>query len=108
MFNYPAQVSVREVGPRDGLQNEAGWVPTEQKISLINALSRTGLKRIEAVSFVHPRAIPQMRDAAEVIAGIERVPGVTYSAIVPNAAGARRAVEARVDEVEIFLSASES
>ncbi len=108
MFNYPAQVSVREVGPRDGLQNEAGWVPTEQKINLINALAGTGLERIEAVSFVHPRAIPQMRDAAEVIAGIERRPGVTYSAIVPNAAGARRAVEAQVDEVEIFLSASES
>jgi hydroxymethylglutaryl-CoA lyase len=108
MANYPAQVSIREVGPRDGLQNEAGWVPTEQKIALINALSHTGLKRIEAVSFVHPKAIPQMRDAAEVIAGIERVPGVSYSAIVPNAAGANRAVAAGMDEVEIFLSASES
>ncbi|MDB5081717.1 MAG: pyruvate carboxyltransferase [Chloroflexi bacterium] len=108
MTNYPTQVSIREVGPRDGLQNEAGWVPTGQKIALINALANTGLKRIEAVSFVHPKAIPQMRDAAEVIAGIERVPGVNYSAIVPNAAGARRAVAAAMDEVEIFLSASES
>ena len=108
MLNFPKEVSIREVGPRDGLQNEAAWVPTEQKIALINALSHTGLKRIEAVSFVHPKAIPQMRDAAEVIAGIERGPGVTYSAIVPNVAGARRAVEAKVDEVEIFLSASES
>ena len=108
MLNFPKQVSIREVGPRDGLQNEAGWVPTEQKIELINALSHTGLKRIEAVSFVHPKAIPQMRDAAEVISRIERQPGVTYSAIVPNAQGARRAVEARLDEVEIFLSASES
>jgi hydroxymethylglutaryl-CoA lyase len=108
MTNYPTQVSIREVGPRDGLQNEAGWVPTGQKIALINALANTGLKRIEAVSFVHPKAIPQMRDAAEVIAGIERVSGVNYSAIVPNAAGARRAVAAAMDEVEIFLSASES
>ncbi|HEX2916000.1 MAG TPA: hydroxymethylglutaryl-CoA lyase [Chloroflexia bacterium] len=108
MLKLPAQVSVREVGPRDGLQNEAAWVPTEQKIQLINALSQTGLKRIEAVSFVHPKAIPQMRDATEVIAAIERQPGVVYSAIVPNAQGARRAVEAKVDEVEIFLSASES
>ena len=108
MTNYPGQVSIREVGPRDGLQNEAAWVPTEQKIALINALANTGLKRIEAVSFVHPKAIPQMRDAAEVVAGIERVPGVSYSAIVPNAAGANRAVTAGMDEVEIFLSASES
>lgn len=108
MTSYPAQVSIREVGPRDGLQNESAWVPTEQKIALINALANTGLKRIEAVSFVHPKAIPQMRDAAEVVAGIERVPGVVYSAIVPNAAGANRAVAAKMDEVEIFLSASES
>lgn len=108
MANYPARVSIREVGPRDGLQNESAWVPTEQKIALINALANTGLKRIEAVSFVHPKAIPQMRDAAEVVAGIERVPGVVYSAIAPNAAGANRAVAAGMDEVEIFLSASES
>lgn len=108
MFNFPKEVSVREVGPRDGLQNEASWVPTEQKIALINALSHTGLRRIEAVSFVHPKAIPQMRDAVEVMAGIERVPGVVYSAIVPNATGAKRAIETGVDEVEIFLSASES
>ena len=108
MSSYPTQVSIREVGPRDGLQNESVWVPTEQKIELINALANTGLKRIEAVSFVHPKAIPQMRDAAEVVAGIERVPGVSYSAIVPNAAGAVRAVAAGMDEVEIFMSASES
>ncbi len=108
MLNLPQTVNIREVGPRDGLQNEANWVPTEQKIALINALSHTGLKRIEAVSFVHPKAIPQMRDSAEVIAGIERAPGVIYSAIVPNAIGAKRAVEAKMDEVEIFLSASES
>ncbi len=108
MMKFPEQASIREVGPRDGLQNEASWVPTEQKIQLLNALSQTGLKRIEAVSFVHPKAIPQMRDAAEVIAGTERASGVVYSAIVPNAAGAKRAVEAGVDEVEIFLSASES
>ncbi len=108
MLSFPRQVNIREVGPRDGLQNEANWVPTEQKIALLNALSQTGLKRIEAVSFVHPKAIPQMRDAAEVVAGLERGPSVIYSAIVPNPLGARRAVEAGMDEVEIFLSASES
>jgi hydroxymethylglutaryl-CoA lyase len=108
MLSFPQTVTIREVGPRDGLQNEAAWVETERKIELLNALSHTGLKHIEAVSFVHPKAIPQMRDSAEVIAGIERVPDVTYSAIVPNAIGARRAVEAQVNEVEIFLSASES
>jgi len=108
MLSFAKQVNIREVGPRDGLQNEAAWVPTEQKIELINALSHTGLKYIEAVSFVHPKAIPQMRDAAEVIAGIERKPGVIYRAIVPNAMGARRAVQAKMNEVEIFLSASES
>ncbi len=108
MMTLPQTVSIREVGPRDGLQNEAGWVPTEQKIALINALAHTGLKRIEAVSFVHPKAIPQMRDAAEVVAGIERVPGVSYSAIVPNEMGAQRAVAAGMDEAQIFLSASES
>ena len=108
MLSFPQQVNIREVGPRDGLQNEAVWVPTEQKIGLINALSHTGLKRIETASFVHPKALPQMRDAAEVLAGIERVPGVIYSAIIPNAVGAQRAIETQVDEVEIFLSASES
>ncbi|MFQ5692056.1 MAG: hydroxymethylglutaryl-CoA lyase, partial [Nitrospinota bacterium] len=104
----PAEVTVREVGPRDGLQAEDAWVETEAKIRLIDLLSGTGLKRIEATSFVHPGAVPQMRDAAEVMAAVRRVPGVRYEAIVPNAKGAARAVESGADQVGIFISATES
>lgn len=104
----PAEAVVREVGPRDGLQAEGRWVETEAKIQLINLLSKSGLKRIEATSFVHPKAIPQMRDAAEVMAAIERPPGVRYEAIVPNAKGAGRAVQSGVGQIGIFISATES
>lgn len=107
MIRLPATVRIREVGPRDGLQNEAP-VPTEAKIRLIDALSRTGLRRIEAVSFVHPRAIPQMADADRVWAGIERAPGVRYSALVPNLRGAQRALRAGFTEIEVVVSASDT
>lgn len=103
----PARVSLREVGPRDGLQNEAP-VPTQAKVGLIDALAGTGLRRIEAVSFVHPRAIPQMADADEVWAGIDRVPGIRYSALVPNRRGAERALAAGFTELEVVVSASDS
>ena len=86
-------VSIREVGPRDGLQNEAP-VPTSAKVELIDALSATGVRRIEAVSFVHPKAIPQMADADEVWAKMARNPEVRYSALVPNVRGAQRAIAA--------------
>lgn len=104
----PRQIRVVEVGPRDGLQNEAKFVPTQDKIAWINHLSRTGIPYIEITSFVHPRWIPALADAAEVAKGIERVPGVTYAALVPNVRGLERALEADVDEVAVFLSASES
>ena len=104
----PAEVMVREVGPRDGLQAEDRWVDTADKIKLIDLLSRSGLKRIEATSFVHPKAIPQLRDAAEAMGGIERAPGVRYEAIVPNVKGAERAVEAGMDRIGIFISATET
>ena len=87
MSDLPRQISVREVGPRDGLQNEQP-VPTQAKIELIDRLSATGVQRIEAVSFVRPDAIPQMADADEVWRGIERAAGVRYSALVPNLRGA--------------------
>jgi len=103
----PQRVSLREVGPRDGLQNEDA-VPTAEKVALIEALGRTGLRRIEAVSFVHPRAVPQMADAEEVWAAVTRAPGVRYSALVPNVRGARRAVDSGVGEIEVVVSASES
>jgi hydroxymethylglutaryl-CoA lyase len=101
-------VTVYEVGPRDGLQNEAGIVPTKQKIALINLLSETGLRYIEATSFVSPKWVPQMADAADVMAGIARKSGVTYAALTPNMKGLEAALEAGADEVAIFGSASES
>jgi hydroxymethylglutaryl-CoA lyase len=102
-----SQVSIREVGPRDGLQNEQP-VPTAAKIDLLNALSRTGVRRIEAVSFVHPKAIPQMADADEVWAAVDRRPDVRYSALVPNSRGAQRALHAGFREIEVVVSASDT
>jgi hydroxymethylglutaryl-CoA lyase len=107
MSELPDRISLREVGPRDGLQNEDP-VPTEGKVALIDALSATGLERIEAVSFVHPRAIPQMADADEVWSRITRNPGVRYSALVPNLRGAERALAAGLIDVEVVVSASDT
>jgi hydroxymethylglutaryl-CoA lyase len=107
-MSLPSTVTITEVGPRDGLQNEAAYFETPVKIELIERLAEVGLRRIESVSFVHPKAIPQMRDAAEVMAGLRRKPGVTYVALVPNDVGARNAIAARVDELGTVLSASES
>lgn len=104
----PRKVIVTEVGPRDGLQSEPRFVPTEDKISLVNAISRAGVRRIEVGSFVSPRAVPQMADAAQVMAGIERPQGLVAACLVPNANGARRAAEAKVDEMVAFVSATES
>ncbi|MFO1105981.1 MAG: hydroxymethylglutaryl-CoA lyase [Amaricoccus sp.] len=101
------RITVYEVGPRDGLQNEAGFVPTETKIALIDLLSATGLTRIEATSFVSPKRVPQMADAAAVMAGIRRSAGVRYAALTPNLQGFEAARAARADEVAIFASASE-
>ena len=101
------RVTIYEVGPRDGLQNEPGFVATETKVALIDLLSDTGLTRIEAASFVSPKWVPQMADAAEVLAGITRRPGVRYAALTPNLKGYEGARAARADEVAIFASASE-
>jgi len=100
-------VSIREVGPRDGLQNEAP-VPAEQKVALLDALSGTGVSRIEAVSFVHPKAIPQMADAEGVWLAAHKAPGVRYSALVPNERGAQRALAAGFTEIEVVVSASDT
>ena len=107
MSDLPAKISVREVGPRDGLQNEDP-VPTEAKIELIDRLSGTGVARIEAVSFVRPEAIPQMADASEVWQGITRAPSVRYSALVPNLRGAIRALDSGLTELEAVVSASDT
>jgi hydroxymethylglutaryl-CoA lyase len=107
MSELPAAISVREVGPRDGLQNEHP-ISTDAKVRLIDALSKTGLPRIEVVSFVHPKAIPQMADADEVWARIERNPQVRYSALVPNLRGAQRALAVGFTEIEVVVSASDT
>jgi len=107
MSDLPAAVSLREVGPRDGLQNEEP-VPASAKVALIDALSETGVRRIEAISFVHPRAIPQMADADEVWRQIRRNDAVRYSALVPNLTGAQRALAAGCTEIEIVVSASDT
>jgi hydroxymethylglutaryl-CoA lyase len=104
----PKRVTIKEVGPRDGLQNEKKSISTDEKISWINSLSETGLSYIEVSSFVHPTWIPQLVDAEEVLAKINRKPGVTYAALVPNIRGLERALKSNVDEVNIFMSASES
>jgi hydroxymethylglutaryl-CoA lyase len=101
-------ITIYEVGPRDGLQNESVLIPTPDKITLIDALSKTGLRKIEATSFVSPKWVPQMGDAADVMAGITRANGVDYAVLTPNMRGLQDALEANADEVAIFGSASES
>jgi hydroxymethylglutaryl-CoA lyase len=101
-------VTVYEVGPRDGLQNEHVNVPTADKIAFVNALSVSGLSTIEVSAFVSPKWVPQMADANEVLAGITRQPGVRYTALVPNPTGLTRALAAKADEVAVFAAASET
>lgn len=101
------RVEITEVGPRDGLQNERQPIATAEKIHLVDLLSGTGLRRIEATSFVSPRWVPQMGDAAEVMAGIRRAPGVCYTVLTPNSRGLEGALASRADEVAVFASASE-
>ena len=108
-MGYPMtdQVEIFEMGPRDGLQNEKRLIPAADKIALVNLLSRIGFRRIEVTSFVSPKWVPQMADAAEVLAGITRAPGIRYAALTPNLKGYDAARAARADEVAIFASASE-
>ena len=108
MSRLPAAVRIVEVGPRDGLQNEKAIVPTATKVELIDRLSATGLKTIEATSFVSPRWVPQLADAAEVFAAIQRRPGVAYPVLVPNETGYERARAAGAGEVAVFTAASEA
>ncbi len=102
------RIYMHDVAPRDGLQIEAAFVPTEEKIALIDALSKCGLAKIEATSFVSPAAIPALRDAEIVMNRIARAPGVVYTVLVPNARGAERALACRADEFNLVMSASES
>lgn len=107
-MDYPKKVTIVEVGPRDGLQNEKEFVPTVSKIELVNRLVDAGAPKIEAASFVSPKWVPQMADGAEVMQGIERKPGVVYAALTPNVRGLEGALENGADEVVIFGAASEA
>ena len=104
----PEKIQIVEVGPRDGLQNEKGWVPTETKISLIEKLADAGLTKIEATSFVSPKWVPQLKDAHEVFTGIKRISGVSYPVLTPNMKGFERALEADAKEIAVFSAASEA
>jgi len=102
------RIHMQEVATRDGLQVEAAFVPTADKIALVDALSAAGMAKIEVSAFVSPQAIPALRDAEVVLREIRRVPGVVYTALVPNPRGAERAIDARVDEMNLVMSASET
>lgn len=110
MTSIPGTVRIREVGPRDGFQNEPEVIATEDKVRLIDMLATTGLPRLEVTSFVRPDVIPQLADAEEVLRAIERPSGVAYSVLIPNERGLERALEHRdrFDEINVFLSATES
>jgi hydroxymethylglutaryl-CoA lyase len=108
MMGYPKFVKIVEVGPRDGLQNELGFVPTETKVSLIHKLADCGLSMIEAGAFVSPKWVPQMADGADVFAAIEKKSGVVYSALTPNMKGLEAAMAAGVEEIAVFVAGSES
>lgn len=107
-MNLPKFVTIVEVGPRDGLQNEAHFVPADQKIELIERLSEAGLTRIEITSFVHPKAIPNLSDSEEVVRRVKPRPDVKYSTLVPNEKGLERAISLEVKEIAFFVSASET
>ena len=107
-MRLPERVTLCEVGTRDGFQIEPEFIPTEQKVEVVDLLSAAGLPRIEVTSFVHPKVVPQLRDAEEVMARIHRRPGTRYAALVPNDKGASRAVDAGVDAIHTVVSASES
>ena len=106
----PSEVRIREVGPRDGFQNEPEVIPTDDKLRLIGMLARSGLRRLEVTSFVRPDVIPQLADAEEVLRLVQRIEGVSYSVLIPNERGLERALAQRdrFDEVNLFLSASET
>ena len=107
-MSLPARVRIVEVGPRDGLQNEKAIIPAAAKIELIDRLTATGLRSIEATSFVSPKWVPQLADAAEVFAGIHRAPDVAYPVLVPNLQGYERARAVGAEEVAVFTAASEA
>jgi hydroxymethylglutaryl-CoA lyase len=106
--NSPKRLYIQEVVTRDGFQAESAFIPTEEKIALINRLSRAGYAKIEVTSFTSPKAIPMLADAEAVMKGIDRVPGVEYTVLIPNLKGAERAISVGVDEFNLVMSVSEA
>lgn len=104
----PPKVHIVDVGPRDGFQTEQAFIPTELKIRVIDAISATGIGKIETTAFVHPKAVPQMADARDVLRGIRRAPGVSYTVLVPNGRGAELASEEAIDGIRLVVCASET
>jgi hydroxymethylglutaryl-CoA lyase len=107
-MRLPHRVTIVEVGPRDGFQVEPEFIPTEIKIEVVNAIARAGVPKIETTSFVHPKAVPQLADATEVFAGIERRRGTRYSALVPNLKGVERALDVGADAVRLVVTSTET
>ena len=107
-MSYPERITVVEVGPRDGFQVERTPIPTELKVEVIDAIVRAGVRKIETSSFVSPKFVPQMADAAEVFAAIDRQPGTRYTALVPNLKGAERALDAGADGVRLVVTTTET
>lgn len=107
-MEVPSSVTIVEVGPRDGLQNESALMPTEQKVQLIEELCQAGLREIEATSFVHPKLVPQLADAEQLLAAVPRDPSVTYWTLIPNQKGLERAIAAGVKHVVVVISTSEA
>ncbi len=105
---WPSRVTIVEVGPRDGLQNEATPIPTELKVQFVEALAAAGLPIVETTSFVHPKVVPQLADAAEVLRSLQRRPGTRYPVLVPNQKGLERALAAGAEEIAVFTAASEA
>jgi hydroxymethylglutaryl-CoA lyase len=108
MSDLPHTVRIVEVGPRDGLQNEQAILPMEKKLEFIRLLGEAGLKDIEVGSFVHPKWVPQLADSGELIARLPKVPGIRYSALVPNMKGLERALAAGIERIAVFTAASET
>ncbi|MGM0876697.1 MAG: hydroxymethylglutaryl-CoA lyase [Bacillota bacterium] len=104
----PSKVTICEVAPRDGFQAETEWIPTEEKIRIVRALAKTGIQSMEITSFVHPRAIPQLRDAEEVVKSVQDLTNIKFRALVPNVRGAQRAIDAGIKKLKLMLSATDS
>ncbi|MBI0579370.1 hydroxymethylglutaryl-CoA lyase [Neobacillus cucumis] len=107
-MQLPSKVVICEVAPRDGFQAEKTWIPTEKKIAIIKKLATTGIQSMEITSFVHPKAIPQLKDAEEVVRQSQELTGIKFRALVPNAKGAQRAIDAGIKKLKLMLSATDS